>query len=68
MIFPNKCQMPGLVCDTFSGKSIFHNCTKHFPNESRIFYKLWKEPIFPVERGLNLEPIDNKANALRFFR
>ena len=35
-----------LVCDTFSGKPICHNCTKRFPNESRIFYKLWKESIF----------------------
>ena len=47
LIFPNSGK--GLVSDTFSGKPIFHNCTKHFPNESRIFYKLWKEPIFASE-------------------
>ena len=46
LIFPNSGK--GLVCDTFSGKMIFHNSTQHFPNEFRIFYKLWKEPTFSV--------------------
>ena len=50
LIFPNSGK--GLVCDTFSGKPIFHNCTKHFPNESRIFYKLWMELIFSSASGL----------------
>ena len=58
LIFPNSGK--GLVCDTFSGKVIFHNCTKHFPNEFRIFYKLWKKPILS-------SAVDNIKSEISFY-